>query len=105
MGAIEALEALDIDLVDRSKLSKILDHRHTGSVSVVEVLNGLQRLRGQPKRSDTISLELTIEGMQEEMMRHYGETKQIHEELEEELCMTAAIEGFLQTGSFEEDAN
>jgi len=56
--AKDALNALDIDPVDQRKLSKILDSSHSGSVGVIELMNGLVRLRGMPRRSDTVSAEL-----------------------------------------------
>jgi len=67
--AERALLALDIDPKDRAKLGNILDHNHTGSCTVVDILNGLQRMRGAPRRGDIISVQLVAEGMQE-MIEH-----------------------------------
>merc|ERR1712187_371946 len=44
-AAKEALEALDIDAEDQKQLSKIADYNQKGSVSMLELLNVLQRIR------------------------------------------------------------
>merc|ERR1711862_614462 len=67
MGAQRALSNLDIDPHDYSKLAQILDHEHRGAVDALDILNGLQRLRGITRRSDTISLALVVDGMQEKI--------------------------------------
>merc|ERR1712113_14281 len=77
MGAIQALNALDIEAGDHPKLANILDYRHAGAINVVDLVNGLQRLRGTPRRSDSISIELVLEGMQEEINKILAETKRL----------------------------
>merc|ERR1712048_1320452 len=55
--AIENLTKLDIHPVDQSRIGKILDSHHTGHVTVEQLLQGLQRFRGIPRRSDILSAE------------------------------------------------
>jgi len=61
--ASAALDALDIDPEDQKHISQIADYNQAGSVSVVQLLNVLQRLRGIPRRSDIISVELVCQGI------------------------------------------
>merc|ERR1712183_894191 len=74
--AVRALTALDIDPSDHHKLAKVLDHNHEGQIKIFDVLNGLQRLRGQNRRSDVISCELVIEGVQEKIEEILQSTRQ-----------------------------
>jgi hypothetical protein len=62
---IQALNNLDIDPHDHSILSDILDPDHGGTVAVLDIMNGLQRLRGQPRRSDIVSVNLMIRSLQD----------------------------------------
>merc|ERR1711920_766142 len=55
------LDALDIDPQDQKKLGHIADSGHRGCVSISDLVNGLQRLRGIQRRSDTISVELEVQ--------------------------------------------
>jgi hypothetical protein len=66
-AAVEALNALDIDPHDHDKLSDIFDPDHGGTVGVLDLVNGLQRLRGDPRRSDIISVNLMIRSMQDKI--------------------------------------
>mmetsp|Transcript_86841 Transcript_86841/g.202123 ORF Transcript_86841/g.202123 Transcript_86841/m.202123 type:complete len:619 (-) Transcript_86841:381-2237(-) len=61
---VEALQALDIDASDHKKLSDILDPDHSGRITILELVEGLQRLRGQPRRSDTVMVDLMIRSLQ-----------------------------------------
>jgi hypothetical protein len=65
--AVRALNSLDIDPDDHNKLSDILDPDHGGTVSVIDLVNGLQRLRGEPRRSDIISVNLMIRSLQDKV--------------------------------------
>eukprot|EP00931_Biecheleriopsis_adriatica_P081917 TRINITY_DN55276_c0_g1_i1.p1 TRINITY_DN55276_c0_g1~~TRINITY_DN55276_c0_g1_i1.p1 ORF type:complete len:575 (+),score=104.48 TRINITY_DN55276_c0_g1_i1:70-1794(+) len=60
----EALNALDIDEHDHRKLSDILDPSHRGAVGVLDLVDGLQRLRGMPRRSDTVTVNLMVRSLQ-----------------------------------------
>merc|ERR1712110_1142275 len=70
-----ALQALDIDPNDHKKLSDILDPDHSGTISIHELVNGLQRLRGQPRRSDTVMVDLMVRALQK-MTEDIG--KEVH---------------------------
>merc|ERR1712061_183238 len=61
---IEALNALDIDPDDHKYLSDILDPDNSGSIGIVEFYDGLKRLRGGPRRSDIVSVDLMIRSLQ-----------------------------------------
>jgi len=82
-AAVDALNALDIDPHDHDKLSDILDPDHGGTIGVLDLVNGLQRLRGDPRRSDIISVNLMIRSMQDKIedilyrMKHLSDEKQI----------------------------
>eukprot|EP00928_Gymnodinium_smaydae_P047011 TRINITY_DN31353_c0_g1_i1.p1 TRINITY_DN31353_c0_g1~~TRINITY_DN31353_c0_g1_i1.p1 ORF type:complete len:631 (-),score=108.70 TRINITY_DN31353_c0_g1_i1:78-1970(-) len=61
---IEALVALDIDPQDRDYLSDILDPDNGGTINVIELVEGLRRLRGEPRRSDIVTVNLILRHMQ-----------------------------------------
>merc|ERR1712066_72836 len=62
--AIRALELLDIHRGDHEFLSDILDPDNSGSVSVLEMVDGIRRLRGEPRRSDIVCVDLMMRAMQ-----------------------------------------
>eukprot|EP00929_Paragymnodinium_shiwhaense_P072252 TRINITY_DN36669_c0_g1_i1.p1 TRINITY_DN36669_c0_g1~~TRINITY_DN36669_c0_g1_i1.p1 ORF type:complete len:734 (+),score=155.45 TRINITY_DN36669_c0_g1_i1:110-2203(+) len=62
-----ALEELDVDPEDHEALSEILDVDGNGSVVVIELLQGIKRLRGNPRRSDIVTLDLLCRSMQSTM--------------------------------------
>jgi len=61
--ARSALDALDIDC-GVEYLSDILDPDNSGTIGVLELIDGLRRLRGDPKKSDIISVILMLRSMQ-----------------------------------------
>jgi len=63
-NVINALDALDIDINDHKRLSDILDPDHSGDISVLELVEGLRRLRGTPRRSDVVTVDLMVRSMQ-----------------------------------------
>merc|ERR1712039_787887 len=63
----KCLRALDIDQDDQKQLAKILDADHKGSLNILQIINGLRRLRGTMRRSDTISVELVAQAVQEKV--------------------------------------
>merc|ERR1739847_152363 len=63
-GAVQALEALDIGRDDHKYLSDILDPDQGGTIRVVEFVEGLRRLRGDPRRSDLIACDLMLRSLQ-----------------------------------------
>eukprot|EP00928_Gymnodinium_smaydae_P038992 TRINITY_DN26748_c0_g2_i2.p1 TRINITY_DN26748_c0_g2~~TRINITY_DN26748_c0_g2_i2.p1 ORF type:complete len:674 (+),score=91.68 TRINITY_DN26748_c0_g2_i2:93-2024(+) len=62
--AIVALHDLDIDPDDHRRLSDILDPDHSGTIGILEMIEGLRRLRGQPRRSDIVTVDLMIRALQ-----------------------------------------
>jgi hypothetical protein len=63
----EALHRLDIDPHDHAKLSDILDPDHGGTIAIHDLVNGLSALRGQPRRSDIVSVNLMIRSLQDRL--------------------------------------
>eukprot|EP00928_Gymnodinium_smaydae_P036310 TRINITY_DN2539_c0_g1_i1.p1 TRINITY_DN2539_c0_g1~~TRINITY_DN2539_c0_g1_i1.p1 ORF type:complete len:591 (-),score=98.65 TRINITY_DN2539_c0_g1_i1:293-2065(-) len=59
-----ALSALDIDPEDRDYLSEILDPDNGGTINVIELVEGLRRLRGEPRRSDIVTVNLILRNIQ-----------------------------------------
>merc|ERR1719362_519130 len=76
--ALHALTKLDIDPSDHNNLSDILDPGNTGSVSIVSLVDGLKRLRGEPRRSDIITVDLMIRSSQHKVDDIWQWTKQMH---------------------------
>jgi len=62
--AKQALDDLDIDPHDHNFLSDILDPDNGGSIGVGEFVDGLRRLRGDPRRSDIITIDLMVRSIQ-----------------------------------------
>eukprot|EP00929_Paragymnodinium_shiwhaense_P099466 TRINITY_DN6111_c0_g3_i1.p1 TRINITY_DN6111_c0_g3~~TRINITY_DN6111_c0_g3_i1.p1 ORF type:complete len:523 (-),score=118.79 TRINITY_DN6111_c0_g3_i1:67-1635(-) len=58
------LEELDVDPEDHDCLSDILDVEQEGRVAVIELLQGIKRLRGNPRRSDIVTVDLMCRSMQ-----------------------------------------
>lgn len=65
--AIAALKELDIDPHDNTKLADILDPDHSGSIDFAELALGLQRMRGVPRRSDIVTVDLMLRSAQEKL--------------------------------------
>jgi len=66
-AAVLALDNLDIDPQDHRYLSDILDPDNNGTIGVLELLDGLKRLRGEPRRSDIIAIDLMVRSLQEKV--------------------------------------
>lgn len=64
-SVVQALHNLDIDQQDHKYLVDILDPDNSGSISVLELVDGLKRLRGNSRRSDVIMVDLMIRSLQE----------------------------------------
>lgn len=62
--SIRALDALGIARHDHRYLSEIFDPDNGGTILVSELIDGLRRLRGEPRRSDIITLDLILRSMQ-----------------------------------------
>jgi len=65
--AQKALNNLDIEQTDHRYLSDILDPDNGGTVTARELVDGLKRLRGDPRRSDIITVDLMVRAMQEKV--------------------------------------
>jgi len=64
----EVLDGLDVDPSDRDCLGDIIDADHSGTIGILEFVNGLQRLRGNnPRRSDVVSVDLMVRDLQEKV--------------------------------------
>jgi len=64
---VAALNDLDIDPGDHQYLSDILDPDNSGGVCVSELVDGLRRLRGDPRRSDIVTVDLMVRSMQRQV--------------------------------------
>jgi len=76
-AARRALTKLDIDPSDHKYLSDILDPENTGFVSTVSLVDGLKRLRGDPRRSDIITVDLMMRSHQKKLDDVWRWTKDI----------------------------
>jgi len=61
-----ALNDLDIDPGDHASLFDILDGDQSGTLFVNEIIDGLKRLRGEPRRSDIIAIDLKVRSVQDQ---------------------------------------
>jgi len=79
---VNALDDLEIDKADHRYLFDILDADNTGSLTLCEMIDGIRRLRGGPRRSDIITIDLMVREMQDgvhqvkEMMNTIYEAQQ-----------------------------
>lgn len=63
----KALKELDINPDDNAYLFDIFDADNCGNVLVNEVIDGVQRLRGEPRRSDIITVDLMVRCLQDQV--------------------------------------
>mmetsp|Transcript_74392 Transcript_74392/g.217885 ORF Transcript_74392/g.217885 Transcript_74392/m.217885 type:complete len:620 (+) Transcript_74392:46-1905(+) len=66
-AVVSALNDLDINPEDHRYLRDILDPDNSGMVSVSEMMDGLLRLRGEPRRSDIVAVDLMVRSIQEQV--------------------------------------
>jgi hypothetical protein len=64
---VKALNDLEIDAADHKYLFDILDNDNTGTIVVSQLVDGLTRLRGDPRRSDIICVDLMVRDMQSKL--------------------------------------
>jgi len=64
---IQNLERLDVPEEERLDLFDVLDANGNGSIQMDELINGVIKLRGDPRRSDIIHVLLVLRSLQEEM--------------------------------------
>jgi len=77
-----ALDNLDIQRADRKCLSDILDPDNGGTIKIIEFVDGLRRLRGEPRRSDIITLDLMLRSIQidiQDLMLLHSEIENIND--------------------------
>merc|ERR1712187_472630 len=63
-AAQKSLIDLDIDPEDNEHLVDIFDPDNGGTITVTDFIEGLRRLRGDPRRSDIISIDLMLRSVQ-----------------------------------------
>jgi hypothetical protein len=63
---VGALNDLEIDESDHKYLFDILDNDNTGSIIISQLTDGLERLRGDPRRSDIICVDLMVRSIQQQ---------------------------------------
>jgi len=65
-AVIRALDDLEIESADHKYLFDILDNDNTGSIFMMQLVDGVRRLRGDPRRSDIIAVDLMVRAIQEQ---------------------------------------
>jgi len=63
---VKALDNLEISRADHKTMFDILDNDNTGDIYMYQFVDGLRRLRGDPRRSDIISVDLMVRSIQEQ---------------------------------------
>jgi len=61
---VATLAELDIDPEDNARFVDIFDPDNGGTIAVHDLIEGLNRLRGKPRRSDIVTVELMIRSIQ-----------------------------------------
>jgi len=79
-AACQALLNLDICQEDHAHLADILDPDKGGSIGVLDMMAGLERLRGDPRRSDIVTIDLMIRALQEAVRDMCKDVKKIKED-------------------------
>lgn len=79
--AKQVLDELDIHPQDRTRLSDIFDPDNGGTVALSDVAAGIRRLRGEPRRSDIVCVDLMIRTIQVQV----GDTFQLVKAMAEQM--------------------
>jgi hypothetical protein len=85
---IHALDELDIDRQDHGRLSDILDPQNDGQVPVLDLIDGIRRLRGFARRSDIVCIDLMIRESQKTSQSHHKDIQSVQkctEEMQEQM--------------------
>lgn len=61
---VNTFAELDIDPEDNAHLADIFDPDNGGTITIRDFVDGLRRLRGKPKRSDIVTVDLMIRSIQ-----------------------------------------
>jgi hypothetical protein len=80
---IHSLDELDIDPQDHDRLSDILDPQNDGQVPVLDLVDGIRRLRGFPRRSDIVCIDLMIRQSQRMHHKHDQDLENILHQIQE----------------------
>merc|ERR1712196_536059 len=64
----QVLGELEVGEDELEHLSDILDPDQGGTISVIDLLNGLKRLRGVPRRGDIVTIDLKCRSIQHAVM-------------------------------------
>jgi len=60
----QALNDLDINPDDHRYLSELLDPDNGGTITALDFMNGIRRLRGDPRRSDIVHINMMVKSLQ-----------------------------------------
>merc|ERR1712139_748 len=75
-NVVHALRDLDILPEDHDSLFDILDSDNSGTMLFDELFTGLEKLRGEPRRSDIVCVDLMLRSIQQnqnEMIRNQSD--------------------------------
>jgi len=75
----QILEDLDVPAEDRMGLFDVLDADGGGTLGLDELISGIIRLRGEPRRSDVIHVGIVVRSIQDEL-KHIQEQASIQRE-------------------------
>jgi hypothetical protein len=75
--ACQALLNLDICEEDHTHIADILDPDNGGTICVLDMMDGLSRLRGEPRRSDIVTIDLMVRSLQEVIGELHKDIKKI----------------------------
>jgi len=90
----ERLRELDIANEDIPDLFDTFDADNSESLTVLELLKGIKKLRGDPRKSDVISISLQVQSMYEIVMEQQESVKALTwrvQEFESKLFATASV--------------
>merc|ERR1712046_483995 len=77
--AIKALKDMDIGEEDHKDLYDILDSDNNGGLLIEELLTGLEKLRGEPRRSDIVCLDLMLRAVQQNVNQILAQVTEMHQ--------------------------
>eukprot|EP00929_Paragymnodinium_shiwhaense_P059899 TRINITY_DN29966_c0_g1_i1.p1 TRINITY_DN29966_c0_g1~~TRINITY_DN29966_c0_g1_i1.p1 ORF type:complete len:719 (+),score=150.88 TRINITY_DN29966_c0_g1_i1:73-2229(+) len=76
--ARKALCDLDVNDDDHDRLADVLDPDNGGSITVMELVEGVKRLRGDPRRSDIVAVDLMLRSIQRSVDKILSEVGFMH---------------------------
>jgi len=74
--AQEALASLDVEPADAEFLGSLLDPDNGGSLRIIEIVDGVGRLRGEPRRGDQLTVDLMLRSLQRTVYEFIQEVKE-----------------------------